>query len=369
MLRCAAMLAGDLPLTQFLRGVSDTRPFREYCLARGIPHDAVRCSAAIAALPPETRVRIHQELAEVSELSDPDGNDHLLAAGGETPPADDVPGGAALALWYLLHRPRDFRDVFLHHEAAETHAWRCARGPAGVPEAEVLARADALRDALLGLSHGDAAARFCAVEAHAQPDGIWFTARVAGRVQLVEGFSETGLPSLHRIRPAATVQFVYAPADGSVLLRSQLRTADRIEELFRCFGRVVLRANVSASDEAFDLDRLRYPFHPLPDADDMVLARVRTLHVRYPARLGRRLLKLETLAQDEPDAMDCLLRAHGCGAEGLTVIHAELQIRFLAAGQPHDVAVRLWRDRSNLTRTPLGIRLRRCLRQWGLTRE
>jgi hypothetical protein len=164
------------------------------------------------------------------------------------------------------------------------------------------------------------------------------------------------------------VTFAYNPADGSVLLNSPLRAADRVAGLFRCFGQAVLGGEVATGGEAYDLDRLKGTCSLPPDAPDMETARVRALHLRYPARLGRRLLKLETLAGDTPTAIGQLLRAHAGDAEDLTVTHAELQVRLLVAGRPRNVPVRLWRDRSSLGRTPLGERLRRCLLRWGLCR-
>jgi hypothetical protein len=82
------MFAGDFQLTRFLRAVSGTHPFREYCLARGIPHgartadrDPAGWTAEISALPPETRARIQRELAEVSDTESP----RFLTMSGENP--------------------------------------------------------------------------------------------------------------------------------------------------------------------------------------------------------------------------------------------------------------------------------------------
>lgn len=221
------------------------------------------------------------------ELADPDGNAHLLATGAGRVPPDDVPAGLALALWFLLHHPEEFREVFFHHEVRDAHAWRSGKGPAGASPAHLIARAGDLRDALRAFfRRAEGSGRFCAVDAHALPDSVWFVARVADRVHLLEGFADDGKPALHRVRPAVALAFAYDLADGSVLLKSPLRAADRVDGLFRCFGRAVLGGEVTCGGEAYDLDRLKEPC-PLPvDALDMELARVRVLHLRYPARLG-----------------------------------------------------------------------------------
>ena len=212
--------------------------------------------------------------------------------------------------------------------------------------------------------------RFCVADAHRMPDLVCFAARVADRIRLVEGFTDRGKPALRRLRPALTVLFTYTPRDGFVRLKSPLRAAERVDELLRCFGRAVLRAPVERYTEAFALGCLKRPFHPLPDAEDMVSVRVKALHLRYPARSGGRHLKLETLAGDEPGAVAKMLAEHiGTAADDLTVCHAELQVRLRIEGRIRNYPVRLWPDRCDLNSTPLGERLRRCLRLWGLAHE
>ena len=97
-------------------------------------------------------------------------------------------------------------------------------------------------------------------------------------------------------------------------------------------------------------------------------ALVKALHLRYPARAGRRLLKLETLAGDTPDAIDRLLHAHADALTltQLTVCYAELQVRLVVFGRRKHFLIRLWPNRCNLSQTPLGDRFRACLRRWGL---
>src|SRR5439155_23978377 len=117
---------------------------------------------------------------------------------------------------------------------------------------------------------------------------------------------------------------------GTVLLRSRLRSRDHIRTLFSLFGECVLQAPVEYRDSLFDLDCLKRPFHPLPDAPDLEMVRVRALHPRYPERVGPRQVKPDTLASDGPSAIEELLRAHvGDGAllDDLRVSHAQLELR------------------------------------------
>ena len=194
-----------------------------------------------------------------------------------------------------------------------------------------------------------------------------FAARVADRINLVEGFTDDGAPSLERLRPALTVLFAYCPSDGTVRLKSPVRADERVRDLFQRFGLAVLQEPVTGFGEVFDLDKLKRPVLLLPDAGDMEEVRVKTLHLRYPARFGRRGLRLETLLSDAPGAIEELLHAHvGEKASDLAVCHAEIQVRLRTGDRARSHLIRLWPDRSNLSDTPLGARLLRCLARWGI---
>lgn len=373
------MFSSVIHPASFLRAVVGTVPFEEYCRLRAIPfaprpgdgHDRPldRWAAALAALPPDAQARVEFELAQVQELSGPDAGAHLLdAAAGGTLPTDDVPGGNPLALWFLVHRPDLFQEVFFHHEVAEVESWRTARAAADLPVGDLAAKARELGEEVRAFFRRSAGTgRFCAVEARRLPDAVCFAARVADRIQLVEAFSEDGAPSLKRLCPALTVLFAYRPCDGTVRLKSPLRAADRVQELFQRFGLSVLGQPVTGFGEGFDLDRLKRPILLLPDAGDMEAVRVRALHLRYPARMNRRGIRLESPSGDHPDAIGELLRAHvGERAGELAVWYAELQVRLRVGDRRRTILIRLWPDRCNLTQSPLGDRLRTCLTRWGL---
>jgi hypothetical protein len=108
--------------------------------------------------------------------------------------------------------------------------------------------------------------------------------------------------------------------------------ADQVLDLFRRFGRAVLGVELNARclAPAFRLQLLKQRFDPPLDAPDMERVRVRSLHLAYAGRAGRRRVKLETLAGDSQDAISELLREHGGPAgvlEDLTVLYAELEVR------------------------------------------
>jgi hypothetical protein len=371
------MFLRDFDPQEFLRSLAGTEPFAEYCRLRHVPLDlmhrepnAARWAKAVSVLPVEERARVERELATVNEMAGREGNAHLLDAAGESesPPAD-VPAGVPLALWFFLHHPDLFHEVFVHHEAREVRPWRVARTVAGAELRDLPKKALNLATELQKpFRLGANPSRDCIAESQCLPEGYRFTARLADRVRHGEWFTERGELTSGYVRPVILIHFVYIPRDGTVLLDSPWRPVEQIDALLDCFGRAVLGAPVERRAEVFDLDRLKFPF-PLPrDAPDMETVRVTALYLRYPAGRGSRLVKLETLSGDTPSAIEEMLRHHlaGAVAEELRVTRAELQVRLHTEVGSRNYPIRLWRDRCDIGLTPLGSRLWRCLLRWGL---
>lgn len=369
---------------RFLRSVYGTEPFVDYCRDRHIPFlqtadavmqaaDVPRWTDALRQLPAEQQVQVELELAKVNELSGRSGLMHLLEAlGGALPPPATIPDGAPLALWFLLHHPQLFHEVFLHEEIREVDSWRMARAPPSLtvadPDEKVAALAVLLKEFF---QHSEGTGQFCTVAAHSLRDGLCFVVYLADRLQLLDGFTDRGEHTTQRLRPALPITFVYYPDDGTLLLQCRVRARNRLLDLVQRFGQAVLGVELAESclGDTYDLDRLKNELVPLPDREDMEQVRVKALHLRYPEHAGRRHLKLETRAGDEATAIPQLLRAH-LGNEAivahLRVSYAELQIRLRVEGRTKNYVVRLWPDRSNLSQTPLGFRFRTCLKRWGL---
>jgi hypothetical protein len=363
----------------FLRSVHSTEPFLDYCRERNVSflqtplasqtEDPCRWAAALAQLPPDQRARVELELAAVHAMAGTEAVAHLVetAGPGHLPP-ESVPGGAPLALWFSLHHPVFFHEVFLHHETRDADSWRIARGPRWLALADLKGLGSALANTLMDFFwEREGASQCCIVDAHRLTGAACFVARVADRTQSFDIFTAGGRQARHQLRPALPVLFVYHPRHGTVLLKSHVRSRDRTVELFQRFGQAVLGSPV-ACDDAFDLEPLKRPFHPLPDADDMELVRVKTLHLRYPERAGRQQLNLQTLTSDDPRAMDDLLRAHVSDdlLADLRVAHSELHVRLRVDGWSKNHLVRLWPDRCDVGPGPVGDRLLTCLRRWGL---
>lgn len=369
-----------------LKGAIGTQVLAEYCHTRAIPYhppsekrtDPENVShwlAALNRLPTSHRTRIEWELTQVEEMAHPDAISHLReVAIGLRPPPEHVPTGAALALWYLVHHPELFQRVFLAQQAlgGRTGWWRIARAPPQIAIARLPFKAARLTQELRRyFLRGDGTGRFCTVEAERVGKVVCFIASLADRPHLVETFTERGKPVTQRVRPAVPLIFAYDPRDGAILLRSGLRSRDRILDLVCRFARVVLQTDLTEDclAPAFDLRPLKGVFAPLPDAPDMHSVRLKTLHLRYPDRAGRRVVKFETHAGDGPSAVPDMLKAHLSVAgvlEQLDVCYAELQVRLRVEGGDKSYVIRLSPDRCNLDRNPLGERLRACLRRWGL---
>ncbi len=369
-----------LCVDRFLRSLGHCEVFRAYCRERDIPaplhasahtqaEAAQRWIATLGELPDDRREQIEWEQAAIDELSSRAGIAHLLAASGQTDlfPVD-VPDRGPLALWFLLRRPEIFREVFFHHEHRKLDVWHAAMSAPGVQVSDPDGVAASLAEALgTFFGHPDTSARPCTVAFHRLSDVWVFAAHGAGRHRLAEAFA-SGEPRMQPPSQAACLQFAYYPRDGTVLLQVPPGPADMVRSLLGCFGRHTLGCPLDDAARAFAVDRLKLPFHPLPDADDMELVRVKTLHLRYPERAGRQQLNLQTLTSDGPWAMEELLRAHLSDdtlAE-VRVAHAELQVRLRVSGRSKNHLVRLWPDRCDIGQGPYGDRLFACLRRWGL---
>jgi len=369
---------------RFVRSVYGTDPFREYCGQRNILVDPALLApmreeeyrlwlTALAQLSSDQQVQVELDLTKVNEMGDRDAVAHLLkAAEGKELPSDLVPGDAAVALWFFLHHPDIFHEVFLHQEIQEMDCWRNAQAPAGLTLNYLEGKAAALAATVKDFFQArEGIGRFCAVNAYRLNEAYCFVTHVSDRLHLSEGFTDSGELTTHQLWPAVPVLFVYYPMDGTVLVKSHLQASDWLLDLFQRFGRAVLGVELDPScvGHTFELDRLKRRFDPQPDADDMEMVRVKTLHLHYPERHGRRQVKLETVAGDEQFALLHLIQAHLNGAgvfDQLVVGHAELHIKLRIEVRSKSYLIRLWPNRCNLTESPLAERFRACLKRWGL---
>lgn len=355
-----SMCLCTLCLARFLRAVRQGNQLARYCQSRRVPPpppgacspDAARAWAEkLGALDREDRDRMGREVDAVGELSSPCASAHLHAAGGggQVPPHAGSP--ALDALWFLLHRPAVFWGVFSRHLRSRHEVWLAARAAPGLFQG---CGEPGAGGHPVGAVAGGSGAGAAPPETHRLPQGLAFVwASVS--------------PGAGGARPGA--QLCYYPADGMVLFRGTPAAGQRHQSLFHVLAASVLDGRIDTERPVFALDRLLQPFRPPPDNADMERVCVRSLELRYPERAGRRSIRLQAAGSDAPCAMEHLLAEHAGTARGLRVAFAELHIRLSGGGVRKDYPVRLWPDRCDVGRGPVGDRFLACLRHWGLCHE
>ncbi len=369
---------------QLLRHLYGTEVFTEYCATRRLRfeqrrgktmerEDFGRWQALLRGLSKKKVERVQLELAKVNEMAHADSIVQLLtAARGTRVPPEDVPGDTGIALWFLLRHPRLFHESFIKQEIGEPGAWWSISVPPGIAIAEPATRSEALAESLKDYFRRiEGTGKFCLVDMFPLNASCVFVAYLSDRLQLLDVFTEEGKYATQAARPAFAVLFVYQPEDGRVLLKTRLRGADRVLSLFQMFGKTVLDVKIDGGALAplYRLDVFKRKFDPPPDAEDMEMVRVRSLHLVYPERFGRRRVKLETLPGDRQFAILDLLNAHGGGEsvlDQLDVLYAELQVRLRVEGRSMSYLIRLWPERCSLNHTALGKRFHACLQRWGI---
>lgn len=367
---------------RFMRSLLGTEPLLEYCRRRKLPLDWVfaahpesadfkNLEALLSLLPLELQAQIEEDFTWVYAMSGDDATEHLMeAARSRELPPESVPSGPPLALWFFLYHFDLFREVSIHHAIRLPKAWHCAQAPPGLVLADLDNRSRALSEALREFFQtGESIGRFCTVAAHRLSEAVCFVVQVAGRMQVVDVFTDAGEITGQKFRPVVLGFFVYYPGSGTVLLQTHAGSRERLRALIQCFGKIVLGSAADYSDDAFNLEPLKHPFRPLPDSEEMTGIRVKRLHLRYPARHASRVLTLQTHVGDNTDAIPELLQEHGGGPvifNALRVSHAELEVTLCGAGGTTRHLIQLWPDSSSLAPTPLGMRLRGCLQRWGL---
>jgi hypothetical protein len=378
------MFRSTFLLDHFLQAVSGSDPFVDYCHSRAIPFapmpgamigdaEVRRWQDALGTLPAEERATINLELAQVNDLAHRGAIRHLVdACAGRGLPGALVAGEEAQALWFLVHQPAVFQEVFFHAEVEEVASWQNARALPGIalPDHRLL-QGPFERELSRFFRTHEGTGQFCASRSYRLPDPEChlFVGYVADRPRLLDAFSDGGEHRRARIRPAARVLFAYYPADGTILLKARQRARSKVLGLLRAFARSVLQADVDEAslNARYDLECLKFPFDP-PLPPGIALARLKAIELAYPPTEGRRRLRFETNAGDAPSAIAQLLASH-VGEERLRrlcVVSAEIQVKFTIGGRLKSSFIRLWPNRCTLNQTPTAELLRRCLRTWGI---
>lgn len=340
-----------IALERIQTGADGSPLLGRYCQSRGLDSPAV-----IEQLPPADRERIEGELEALVDLSGPLGNAHLLDAFVGHGDAPDGLRGVTLALWFLLHQPDLFWQVYRNHLHRDLDVWRAARvevrNQAHIP-ADC---ANRLAEELGRLHQEDG----WHVARHELTTGLALVAtRPAATLLPTGGLSD---------RPLASdrLEFAYHPQAGTLLMQPGLGPEESIQTLLLAFAESV-GAGPVLPGPAFDVDRLCWPFRPQPGGLDLEV-RLKTLHLRYPDREGRRMVTLDTLESDSPEAVEEMVARH-VPAEllpELSVHQAVFLARLKTDGGERLHQFRLYPNYCDLGRGRLGERLLACVRRWGL---
>ncbi|MBI1813294.1 hypothetical protein HY285_05425 [Candidatus Peregrinibacteria bacterium] len=223
---------------RFLQNVYGSEPFIEYCKSREISftqtknaaakvEDLKRWEQARSKLSGKKQADIELELSQVNELANRDSIYHLIDVCVQRDlPSDLIAGEAAQALWFLLHQPDVFEEVFFNEEIMGIESWQNAAAQAGVTIGDTKRHHDSLEKELMRFFKiHEGTGRFCAIQSYHFKDSkcFVFIGHVSDRLQFFEGFNESGEHQQQRVRPAFQVIFAYYPADGTILLKSRQR--------------------------------------------------------------------------------------------------------------------------------------------------
>ena len=371
-----AMFSRPFHPNRFLRSVYGTEPFIAYCRERRIAFEQsptlplqkedARAGPRRSPNCPVSAARVELELATVNEMAGGDAIAHLLeAAEGKDLPPDAVPSGAPVALWFFLHHPALFREVFLHHEIEEVDSWRTAQAAVGLDVSDLSARTTGLAEGLVIFPPARGERFVLHREAHRLQTSCCFIGQVADRLQFLDAFTDRGQATTQRVRPAQMVFFVYYPEDGTVLLKSPLRSrAD--DQALRSLRHGGPRVRRPLRRRCFPPGAPQGAVPPAPGREDMEMVRVKALHLRYPpARACGSSSWRRSPVTSRRHRPPAPLAHRARRPRPAPVAHAELQVRLRTEGQSKSYAIRLWPNRCNISQTPLGDRFRSCLKRWG----
>jgi hypothetical protein len=338
--------------------------------------DWTRWEHALAALADPDRQRVELEMSQVCDMANLGDFTRLIeAVPADRLPADSIPGEAPLALWFLLHSPDLFQDAYLQSTCEKEEVWRAAQAPTGIALSNPARRKTALATSIKNFfSLFSRDGPVCKVSAYQLNGFACFVAKLSDRLRLFQVFTEKGKQAVWLLRPSIQVVFLYDPLHGRILIKASRRAAVKVLDLFRRFACAVLQVELPGQDQkpVFSLNLFKRPFAPAPDARDMEMVRVKALHLVYPKGMKRRMVKLETMPDDDQFAIMELLKQHGGGEDllkELDVLYVELQVKMRLEKGKRSYLIRLWPDRCSLNPTALGARLQNCLRRWGIDHE
>lgn len=370
------MVTRRFDMVRFLMRVYQSTPFREYCKSQHLtfpqPKSASPSSLwqswqkATRGLSPEQQQQIEHEFALISEVANAQAVDRLNEA-LRNPPPITIPAGAPLALWCFLHEKETFRFLLLRQGSSPTKRWHHAQTQSRLSfagESQLLKRFQACLKKVY--SHFHSGSFFTAVELLHMGGSIGLLGQVSDRLRYLDSFDKRGKPIIQALIPVNWTLVVYSPKTGELQIQTPFRSQQRIDELLTGLE-MVFQAPVQRDQQVFQLDRLREPI-PHWTSKEVTALRVRHLHLRFRALGVGRIVKLETGAEDHPNAIWDLLKTviDDNKRYSFRIIFAEFQVKVLTHLGCRTLAIKLWPNRSNLPEPPLGDTIHNVLFQIGL---
>src|SRR5205085_11701198 len=86
----------------------------------------------------------------------------------------------------------------------------------------------------------EGAGRYCVADAFPLAGATCFVAYLSDRLHLVDVFTDAGEHTTRAERPAVPLLYVYEPATGRILLKTRLRSRQKLRALVQHFGTAVL---------------------------------------------------------------------------------------------------------------------------------
>ena len=347
--------------------------------------DADPVFEAWQALPEANRNDVERWFREISDLATPEGLQTVIEEGqfhgiDLTIPLDQLKGLHEKAFW-----------VYLNHEMVIILAGRLNR--ADHLNGRYWRRRTDLPTKKPDLSHptrdllGDEISQYyrehqgrgehCKVEVYLRREKIhYFVAYPADYADMVIIYSNAGSFKRQLQKAAFEVIFAYDEGTGTLdlFVQGDKEVRRHMEALF---ARLILKEELPEKEpdgNPFELDGLRNRHFDFPTNPEDRIQEVRVKSLRL-SLVGSSLGSI-TFASDarkrRGNIYDLIDKAldHRMNSDALKITQATMQVTFATSGKPKTISFQIASpDRCNLKDKPEHLKIKECLKRWGIARE
>ena len=347
--------------------------------------DADPIFEAWQALPEANRNDIERWFREISDLATPEGLQTLIEEGqfhgiDLTVPLDQMEGLHEKVFWVYLNHERVFTSAGRLNRADHLNGryWRRRTDlPAKKPDISHPTR-QLLGDAISQYyQEHQGRGEHCKVEVYLRGGKThYFFAYPADYADTVITYSDNGSLERQLQKAAFDVIVAYDEVTGTLdlFVQGDKKVRHHMEEIF---ARLILKEELpegKTDGNPFELDGLRnrhFDFSTTPE-DGIQEVRVKSLRLSIVgSSLGR--ITFESDARRRRgniyDLMDKALNHH-MDSDALKVTQATMQVKFATSGKPKTVTFQISHpDACNLKDKPEHLKIKECLKSWGIARE